>query len=243
MWMGPGDNLHEAMAAAARDMQDSDDIQTLLEMAVDLAVRDVTDAEAASVTVAHRHGVASTSASSHASARHADELQYAAGEGPCLSAVWDHPLIRVDDIASESRWPAWVAHMEAESGYRSMLVLRLFTAQDRLGALNLYAGRPGAFDQADVDYGEAFAAHIAVALRSAIEISGLNIALDGRTVVGQAQGLLMERFGLDAAGAFATLTRVSSHTNRKLRDIAQELVDTRQLPGLPDGVRPPEADA
>jgi GAF domain-containing protein len=240
--MEPGDNLHETMAAAARAMEDSGDVASLLQVAVQLAVRDVPHADAASVTLAHRHRGASTAATTDASAQHADELQYAAQEGPCLSAVWDHPLVRVDDIGNESRWPDWVVRMEAESGYRSMLVLRLFTAQDRMGALNLYAHLPGAFAEADVDYAEAFAAHVAVALRSTREISGLNVALDGRTVVGQAQGLLMERFALDAAGAFAVLTRVSSHTNRKLRDIAQELVDTRLLPGLPAGAVPPEAE-
>lgn len=229
--MQPGDNLHDAMAQAAREMQDSDDTQALLDLAVGLAVRDVEHADGASVTIAQRRGAAHTAAASHESARQADELQYAAGEGPCLSAVWDAPQIHVDDVEAERRWPSWVAAMQDRSGFRSMLVLRLFTTQDRLGALNLYAERPRAFDETDVDHGEALAAHIAVALRSAQEISGLSIALDGRTVVGQAQGILMERFGLDPAAAFAVLTRVSSHHNRKLRDIAQELVETRVMPG------------
>jgi hypothetical protein len=239
--MPTGDDLHDAMAQAARAPQDTDDIDDLLELAVGLAVRDVDHADGATVTIARRRGAAFTAAASHESARRADELQYAAGEGPCLSAVWDAPLIRVEDVEAEERWPAWVADMRDRSGFRSMLVLRLFTAQDRLGALNLYAVGPGAFDPVDVDHGEVLAAHIAVALRSAQEISGLNIALDGRTVVGQAQGILMERFGLEPAAAFGVLTRVSSHSNRKLRDIAQELVDTRVVPG--DRLTEPDDEA
>jgi transcriptional regulator with GAF, ATPase, and Fis domain len=236
--METGNSMRDVMAQAARGLQDSDDVEALMQLAVDIAVRDVRGADAAALSIMHRHGRVITPAATHDAAREADELQYIAGEGPCLDLMWDLPRLRVPNIATEQRWPAWAAAMAEHSGFQSMLVLCLFTTQDRLGTLNLYASRVDAFDQADVDHGEALAAHIAVAVRSAKEIAGLNVALDGRTVVGQAQGMLMERYGLDATGAFAVLTRVSSHSNRKLRDIARELVDTGRMPGVPGDEEP-----
>ena len=62
------------------------------------------------------------------------------------------------------------------------------------------------------------------------EVEQLTEALHRRTVIGQALGLLMERFGIDEAQAFAFLSRCSSHQNRKLYDIAVEFVETRELP-------------
>jgi len=223
-------NIHEVMTQAAGGLHDRLDVQTTMQEAVDLAVRDIAGADGAALSIVQRHKRVSTPAASHESARHADELQYATGEGPCLSAVWDQPLVQVASIADERRWPAWSAAMSEQSGYRSVLVVRLFTTADRLGALNLYSNRRDAFDEADVEQAEALAAHIAVAIHSAREIEGLGLALDGRTVISQAQGILMERYQLDAAGAFAVLTRTASHSNRKLRDIAQEIVETRRLP-------------
>ena len=227
--------IHDVMAQAARGLQGSDDVSALMQLAVEIAVRDVSGADAAALSVRHRHGRVVTPAATHVAARRADELQYVAGDGPAADPAWQQPLLQIPDITREQRWPAWVEAMTAQSEYRSLLILRLFTTRDRIGTLSLYASRADAFDEDDVDHAEALAAHVAVAVSSAQEIAGLNVALDGRTVVGQAQGLLMERFGLDPAGAFAVLTRVSSHTNRKLRDVAQELVDTRQVAGLPEG--------
>lgn len=226
-------DLNELMAQTARGLQDSVDLDSLMQLAVDIAVRDVSGADGAALSIVHRRGRVDTPAASHASARHADELQYGAGQGPCLDAIWQEPRVQVPDIGSEQRWPAWSQAMREESGYRSMVVHRIFTAQDRIGALNLYSTRVDNFDDDDLNHAEALAAHLAVAIRSAREIEGLSVALDSRTVVGQAQGILMERFGLDAGRAFDVLTRVSSHSNRKLRDIAEEVVATRQVPATP----------
>lgn len=236
-----GTNLYDVMAQAARGLQGRVDVQATMQEAIEVAVRDLDGADAAALSIVHRHGLVVTPVATHGSARHADELQYDAGEGPCLSAVWEQRMVQVPSIAEDLRWPAWSAAMTQRSGYRSMLVFRLFTAEDRIGALNLYSSRLDGFDQDDVDQGGALAAHIAVAISSARDIEGLNIALDGRTVVGQAQGLLMERFDLDQRGAFAVLTRLSSHSNRKLREVAHEIVTTRVVPGLSQGEVPDEA--
>jgi hypothetical protein len=136
------------------------------------------------------------------------------------------------DLAAESRWPDWGPRVVDELGVRSMLCFRLFTTKDTLGALNLYSRRAGAFTEDDAVEGLALAAHVAVALVSATQIEGLNAAAVNRTVIGQAQGILMERYDIDSERAFSLLRRVSQDSNRRLRWIAAELVRTRKVPGV-----------
>ena len=111
-----------------------------------------------------------------------------------------------------------------------MMCFRLFTYGDKLGALNLYSARGDAFDAEDRERGLAIAAQTAIAMAAVEEIDQLKAGMDTRALIGQAQGILMERFDLDDSLAFAVLIRLSSHTNRKLRHIAWEIVNTRQLP-------------
>jgi AmiR/NasT family two-component response regulator len=106
----------------------------------------------------------------------------------------------------------------------------LFTNADSLGALNLYAPRPRGFDAEARGEGLAFAAQAAVALRSAQTEQHLRAAMATRNLIGQAQGILMERFKLTAEQAFAVLSRISQQSNVKLRDVAQRLIDTGETP-------------
>ncbi len=110
-----------------------------------------------------------------------------------------------------------------------MLCFRLFN-DHTLGALNLYSTRLDAFDEDDLAEGLALAAHAAVAMTAAQEAEHLRTAMDTRTVIGQAAGILMERFDLTEDHAFAVLVRVSSTTNTKLRQVAADLVRTRKMP-------------
>ena len=106
----------------------------------------------------------------------------------------------------------------------------MFTNEDRLGALNLYAPKPRGFDAESRGEGLAFAAQAAVALRSAQNEEHLRAAMATRNLIGQAQGILMERFKLTAEQAFAVLSRISQQSNVKLRDVAQRLIDTGETP-------------
>ena len=95
----------------------------------------------------------------------------------------------------------------------------------------MYSWSPDAYSlSGDRDEGLALGAHVAVALVAAQQVEGLNTALHNRTVIGQAEGILMERFGIDADRAFQLLRRVSSHSNTKLQRVAAELVETRRMP-------------
>lgn len=111
-----------------------------------------------------------------------------------------------------------------------MLCLQLFTGADTLGALNLYSRAPGAFDDQDRDDGMALATHVAIAVSTSRQVQQLTEAIQARTVIAQACGILMERYDLGPAAAFSVLARVSSESNRKVRDVAQDLVRTRHLP-------------
>ena len=111
-----------------------------------------------------------------------------------------------------------------------MLSVLLFTDRDTWGALNMYADQPDAWSDDDVDVAHALAGHLVVAVADASEIAHRGRAMLSRTVIGQAEGIVMERFGLDANQAFAYLRRISQTQHRKLVDLATDFVATRQLP-------------
>jgi transcriptional regulator with GAF, ATPase, and Fis domain len=222
-------SLAERMAAAARDLQDQGDPRQLLEAAVRLAVDNVGGADAAAISVVQRRRQVETFAQTAEYVVKADRLQYELQEGPCLDAVWEERVVHSPDLREERRWPTWAPRVVEEMEVRSMLCFQLFTHEDTVGALNLYAREPQAFDARDRDDGLALAAHIAVATVAAQKIEHLETAVESRTVIGQAVGMLMERFDLGSERAFALLVRISSHANRKLRDIAEDVVARRDL--------------
>ena len=164
--------------------------------------------------------------------RELDEAQYELGQGPCRAAIREHATVVVHDLGSDPRWPEWGRAMVDALGIRSSLSFRLFTRPDHTwGALNVYSTLPYAFSDDDVHQGQTIAAMAAVALARSIHDEQLAGALESRTVIGQAVGMLMERYGLDEGRAFDVLRRLSSQENVKLRDLAAQVVATRSLPG------------
>jgi GAF domain-containing protein len=114
-------------------------------------------------------------------------------------------------------------------GVGSLLATRLSHADRTLGSLNLYSRSAREFTVDDRDFAHVFAAHATPALMAVRERHNLRMALDARTLIGQAQGILMERFGLDAPRAFSVLRRYSQTHNVKLREVAEEVVESRAL--------------
>jgi GAF domain-containing protein len=202
-------------------------------MAVSLAVSQVEGAKEAGVTLVHRSGRLDTPAASGDVVVAIDALQIEMDEGPCLHAIREHQTVYSPDLGADQRWTEWGPRVVDEFGIRSMLCFQLFTNEDNVGALNLYSSSVDGFDHDDREHGLALAAHAAVAISAAHELQQLKTAVDTRTVIGVALGILMERFHITQDQAFSALTRVSSHSNRKLRDLAAELVSTRELPGIP----------
>jgi transcriptional regulator with GAF, ATPase, and Fis domain len=228
-------DLSERIAAAARTLSSERDVQHTLAASVGLATELIEGCDEAGVSIVHGRRAIETPAATSELVERGDKLQYDMQEGPCLDAIWDQETVYSRDLAAESRWPDWGPRVVEELGVRSMLCFRLFTTKDTLGALNLYSRRAGAFTEDDAVEGLALAAHVAVALVSATQIEGLNAAAVNRTVIGQAQGILMERYDIDSERAFSLLRRVSQDSNQRLRWIAAELVRTRKVPGVGHG--------
>ena len=160
----------------------------------------------------------------------ADALQNELGEGPCLEVLrTKEDYYVVHDTATDPRWPQF-APLAADMGLHSILAVRLFTGQQTHGALNLYAHQVRNFDRDDTALALLFGQHASLALATARREEGLKVAVDARHLIGQAQGLLMERYGLNADQAFAVLRRYSQDNNIKLKDVAQSLIATRELP-------------
>ena len=222
------DDLAERLSDFARELQRQSAPDQVLQTIVHAALRLVPGAEEGSVSmVVARRRVQAQAASSDLP-RDVDALQEEVGQGPCLDAVWERQTVSVPDIASEPRWPEFSLRA-SQRGVGSMLSFQLFVEGDNLGALNLYARSAGAFDEHSAEVGEMFASHAAVAYSAAQRESALERALTSRQLVGQAQGILMERQRLTAEQAFAQLTRASQARNVKLHEVARRLVETGDL--------------
>lgn len=161
--------------------------------------------------------------------RELHQLQRDYDEGPCLDAIRHEMAYVTGGVATDERWPRWGARATA-LGVQSVLSFRLETKTRSYGALNLYAETPDAFGPHDVTIAHNFARHATIALSSAYTQEGLHIAIDARTFVGQAQGMLMARYGISAEQAFEFLRRRSQQENVKLSDIAQDVIEHRDTP-------------
>jgi len=111
-----------------------------------------------------------------------------------------------------------------------MLAFQLYVEGDNLGALNLFSARADAFTDESEHIGLLFATHAAIAFAASRANDQMRQALLNRDLIGQAKGILMERFQVDADRAFLILTRASQETNIKVYDVAAELVHTRSTP-------------
>lgn len=155
-----------------------------------------------------------------------DELQMTFNEGPCVEAALDEVIVRTEDFRSEERWPKYSPAV-VEIGVMSGLSIKLYTAERTAGALNLFAFKPHAFDATDETTGVVLAAHAAAAILASRQGEQLESALSTRDRIGQAKGIIMERFGVDDVQAFDMLRRLSQDGNTRLVDIAQRVIDTR----------------
>ncbi len=226
-------HLGEVMGRVARRMQEEHgDVDATLRAVTTAAVATVPHASECSISYVTGRREVESRASTGDLSREVDALQGRLGEGPCLDAVWEEEVVRVDDVAAEQRWPRF-AREAAALGAGSMMCSQLFVSGDQLGALNLYSRDPGVFDDEAQEIGMMLAAHAAVAIAGAEHEQNLRRAVDRRDLIGQAEGILMERYEITADQAFGVLARVSQQTDRRLADIARELDDTGTVPGGP----------
>ncbi|MET9312485.1 GAF and ANTAR domain-containing protein [Kribbella sp. NPDC003505] len=218
------DQLAHALSELARDLHRAEAPDDVLREAVQAALELVPGAEDGSATTIVVGKLVSHKAESGTLPTRVDALVSELGEGPCLDALRDHKaVVRVDDMRTESRWPQ-LAPRAAELGALSVLTFPLFSKADNLCSLNLYAGTAHAFSEESEQIGCLIAVHAAVAYAGAQRTENLLAALETRDQIGQAVGLLMERYSITSERAFSTLVRFSRQTNRKLRDVAAELI-------------------
>lgn len=155
-----------------------------------------------------------------------DEIQMQAGEGPCVEAALDELILRTDDFRTEDRWPLYSA-AAVEHGVLGGLSIKLYTAERTAGALNIFSLKPRAFDAEDEVIGTVLAAHAAAAILASREGEQLKSAIATRDRIGQAKGIIMERYGVDEVRAFEMLKQLSQDSNVKLAEVAQRVIDTR----------------
>jgi GAF domain-containing protein len=186
------------------------------------------------VVLAGRAGRLEPAASTAPVVGRIDQLQLDYGEGPALTSAADRNDVGllVKDLALDERWPVWGPEAAA-LGLRSALARRLHTGGPTLGVLELFHPEPDAFGADEDAVARILARHASVAVATARQEASLWQAVDARKLIGQAQGILMERFAMDADQAFAVLRRYSQDYNVKLRDVADRLISTRNLPGQP----------
>lgn len=225
-----GDDLAVRLSESAREMQHRDNPEQTLRSVVAAAVALVPGADEGSISVISGRRQVQSEAASSEFARQVDALQQEAGQGPCLDAVYEQETVCVSDTSTDERWPKFCVRAH-EAGAASMLALQLFVDGDNLGALNLYAREPQAFDGESEHVGALFAAHAAIAFSAARRESQLRRAVSTRELIGQGQGILMERHKVSADQAFAMLIAASQQANVKLRDVADTLVHTGLMPG------------
>jgi GAF domain-containing protein len=156
-----------------------------------------------------------------------DELQMRYGEGPCVEAALDEIVVRTDDFRNEPRFPKYAPEV-VKLGVLSALSFKLYTADRTAGALNLFGFEPKLWDSEAETVGMVLAAHAAAAILASREGDQLQSALSTRDRIGQAKGIIMERFKIDDVRAFAMLRQLSQDANIKLIDVAQRVIDTRE---------------
>jgi GAF domain-containing protein len=156
-----------------------------------------------------------------------DRLQMQFDEGPCVQAAVDDVLVRTDDFRKEERWPRYSPAC-VEIGVLSGLSFKLYTADRTAGALNLFGFEPNVWSEESETIGTVLAAHAAAAILATREGQQLKSALYTRDRIGQAKGVLMERYKIDDVRAFEMLRRLSQESNTKLFDLAQRVIDTRE---------------
>jgi GAF domain-containing protein len=208
---------------------DAPNVEAFLDQVVRLAADVITPAAACGMTM-RRDGHPFTVSNSDDLAAQVDEIQYGADEGPCLDALRTGTVVEVEDLNRDHRWPGYRPHAVVH-GVASSLSLPLALNGHTVAALNLYAKHPAAFRNPARQHAEAFAAQSTAALTLVLRQAGqselhaqLTEAMSSRSIIDQALGILMGQQRCTATAAFDLLRQASQHRNRKLRDIAADII-------------------
>lgn len=228
-------DLNASLHELARLLFTERNADETLEVVARLAQQALANCDAASMTLMEG-SKPTTTVSTDPLARAIDEHQYRLDSGPCLDAIRKRTRVRVDDMATSRDWPEFAAAAVVE-GVNSSMSYPLIAGDDALGALNMYSRTSGGF-VGDDDKGEVFARQAAITLANVMAFhraqdlaANLALALENRDVIGQAKGILIITQKLGPEEAFDVLRRASQRSNRKLHEIAREMVDRASAAG------------
>ncbi len=227
---GEVDATHLRIAQIVQDLYgrpDTDSDTVIAELAEHAAV-EIPGAEYAGVTVTRNAKQIDTPATTHKWPLLLDEIQQRHGQGPCLTAAWEEKIIHVADLTTDERFPLYARDALTETPIRSVMAFQMWIAGEQMGALNVYAETAHAFGPQTREVGLVFAAHSSVAWNAARRDEQFKKALTSRDVIGQAKGMLMERYGVNAIQAFDLLRKLSQDSNTPLIQIAADLVEKQQ---------------
>lgn len=219
------------------DASSSDDrhgLQDTLDSALTMARATTAACDGVAVRLVRRGATPEVAAVAGPLARAVEEVQTESGEGPGLDVAGSHRLVVSPDLAVDPRWRVFGPRAVASAGARSVLCVGLADAERPVGSLDLFGRSSGGFSDDAQRRCALLAVHIGIAVSAARRADNLAVALSSRTLIGQATGVLMERYGIDAGHAFSTLQRISSVHNLKLRELAARVVAGDPLPGAPD---------
>jgi GAF domain-containing protein len=221
-----GHDLAVRMAELARTFAPPPGVDEVLAGVTSAAVELIPGADMAGVLLAAKGGKYESLVHTDDLVRRLDEVQERQKEGPCLDAATDELVIRADDFASETRWPKF-ARAAITAGVHSSLSFRLYGSTQTAGALNVFGSKPNVFTSESEAIGLVLASHAAAAILASRQGEQLQSAMASRDTIGQAKGIIMERFNVDAVRAFELLRQLSQTDNVPLAIIAQRVIDTR----------------
>ena len=221
-------DLARALADAAQAINAPGTLEETLDAIAHTAKEAVPGFDHVGISVVQGDGTVTTMAATSRLVRQLDTLQYKLGEGPCVSTLQDQVLVLAEELGDDRRWPRYVPRA-VEAGVLSQLGVQLSTSEETLGGLNFYSTTSSIIDPDAPRYAELFATHAALALDHARHADRASEAMPTRQLIGQAVGILMERFELAEDRAMYYLVRVAAAGQLKLRDVAREVVDQVNL--------------
>ncbi|WP_326546988.1 GAF and ANTAR domain-containing protein [Mycolicibacterium sp. ND9-15] len=218
------EDTHLRIAELVRGLYNRPDAETVIAELAEHAAVEIPGAQYAGITIIRKSKTVETPAATHLYPMLLDKIQQRHREGPCLTAAWDKKVVYVADLEIDDRFPGYRRDALAETPIRSIMAFQLFIEGETMGALNVYSEKPDVFGDESRSIGLVFAAHSSVAWNAARRDQQFRQALASRDIIGQAKGMIMERYGVDAVQAFDLLRKLSQDSNVPLIKVATEFV-------------------